>query len=197
MKALKYISLVSLVLQTTSMVVVVRYSRTIQTKDTERYLSSTAVVSGEIMKLIASMILIWYEASECDMKLKKKSFLKKFLSDFSLSKAIVNLYDEIYMKPLDTLKLAIPAALFTLQSNLLFIALSHLDAVTFQVTKFDYHIQLVQLFVIKVTYQLKILTTAFSSVILLGRQLELFKWISLFVLFIGVSLSQVYIKKIC
>jgi hypothetical protein len=40
---------------------------------------------------------------------------------------------EILNKPRDTIKLAIPAGLFTLQSNLLFLALSHLDSVTFQV----------------------------------------------------------------
>ena len=50
--------------------------------------------------------------------------------------------------------LAVPACLFTLQSNLLVIALTSLDAATFQVL-----------------YQLKILTTAFFSVLILEKQL--------------------------
>jgi hypothetical protein len=41
------------------MVVVVRYSRTIEAK--ERYLSSTAVFFGEIMKLLASIVLTWQQ----------------------------------------------------------------------------------------------------------------------------------------
>jgi UDP-sugar transporter A1/2/3 len=58
-KLLKYVSLFLLVLHTTSMVVVVRYSRTIEAK--ERYLSSTAVFFGEIMKLLASIVLTWQQ----------------------------------------------------------------------------------------------------------------------------------------
>ena len=58
---LKYVSLVLLILQTTSMVLVLRYSRTLETS--ERYLSSTAVVCGEVMKLVACLLLIWYQAS--------------------------------------------------------------------------------------------------------------------------------------
>lgn len=40
---------------------------------------------------------------------------------------------EIINSPMDCLKLAIPAGLYTLQNNLLFLALSHLDAATYQV----------------------------------------------------------------
>ena len=43
----------------------------------------------------------------------------------------------------------------------------------------------------KVSYQLKILTTALFSVMLLGKQLSRVQWVSLLVLFGGVSLVQV------
>ena len=43
---------------------------------------------------------------------------------------------------------------------------------------------------LKVSYQLKILTTALMSVLLLNKELDFHKWASLFILFIGVSLSQ-------
>lgn len=68
----------------------------------------------------------------------------------------------------------IPSGLYTLQNNLLFIALSNLDAATYQVT-----------------YQLKILTTALFSVLMLGKKLDSYKWVSLVILMAGVSFVQV------
>lgn len=70
-------------------------------------------------------------------------------------------------------KLAIPALLYTLQNTLQYVAVSNLDAASFQVT-----------------YQLKILTTAMFSVIMLGRTLTPRKWTSLLLLVIGVSIVQ-------
>lgn len=43
----------------------------------------------------------------------------------------------------------------------------------------------------KVTYQLKILTTALFSVSMLGRRLGLYQWLSLLFLMAGVTLVQV------
>lgn len=64
---IKYFSLSLLILQTTSLVLVMRYSRTstIKTENgqpADRYLSSTAVVCAEIMKLIACLLIIWAQA---------------------------------------------------------------------------------------------------------------------------------------
>lgn len=44
------------------------------------------------------------------------------------------LLEEIVNKPGQTIKLAIPAGIYTLQNNLLYVALSNLDAATYQVT---------------------------------------------------------------
>lgn len=44
------------------------------------------------------------------------------------------LREEIVNKPVETMKLAIPAGIYTLQNNLLYVALSNLDAATYQVT---------------------------------------------------------------
>ena len=82
--------------------------------------------------------------------------------------------EDIVQKPGETLKLLIPSGLYTLQNNLLFVALSNLDAATYQVT-----------------YQLKILTTAIFSVLMLGKQLNGLKWFSLVILMTGVSVVQV------
>ena len=65
------------------------------------------------------------------------------------------------------------AGLYTLQKNLLYLAISNLDAAVFQVT-----------------YQTKILTTAIFSVLLLGRKLSRIKVCALFVLTFGVMLVQ-------
>lgn len=43
------------------------------------------------------------------------------------------LRQEILHKPVETLKLAIPSGIYTLQNNLLYVALSNLDAATYQV----------------------------------------------------------------
>ena len=61
-----------------------------------------------------------------------------------------------------------------IQNNLQYIAAENLDAATFQVT-----------------YQIKILTTAGFSVLLLRKTLNLSKWISLFLLALGVGIVQV------
>ncbi|KAK0717682.1 nucleotide-sugar transporter-domain-containing protein [Lasiosphaeria miniovina] len=74
----------------------------------------------------------------------------------------------------DCWKLVVPAALYTLQNSLVYVAISNLDAVTFQVT-----------------YQLKILTTVLFSILLLGRSISLRQWLALVLLTLGVALVQI------
>ena len=78
----------------------------------------------------------------------------------------------------DRWKLAIPAMLYTLENSLQYIAISNLNAATFQLTN-----------------QLKILTTAVSSVMLLGRALNARKWVSLVLLMLGVVIVQIPTKS--
>ncbi|XP_014902692.1 solute carrier family 35 member A3b isoform X1 [Poecilia latipinna] len=151
---LKYLSLGVLVLQTTSLVLTMRYSRTLK-EDGPRYLASSAVVTAEVLKIFTCTFLVFME------------------NKYSLRAMNLLLKEEIVKKPVETMKLAVPAGIYTLQNNLLYVALSNLDAATYQVT-----------------YQLKILTTALFSVSMLGKRLGLYQWLSLLSLMAGVMLVQ-------
>jgi UDP-sugar transporter A1/2/3 len=70
-------------------------------------------------------------------------------------------------------KLTIPAGLYFVQNNLQYVAVTLLDAATFQVT-----------------YQFKIITTAMFTVLLLHRSLTNLKWVSLGLLTAGIALVQ-------
>ena len=53
---------------------------------------------------------------------------------FSVRKSIRAFKDEIIGKPFETMKLIVPSGLYCLQNNLLFVALTNLDAATYQVS---------------------------------------------------------------
>lgn len=153
---MKWTSLVLLVVQTTVQVLTMRYSRIAPIeKDAPRYLSSTAVVCAEALKVFTCLILVWRQC------------------DWSIQRAIGQVHDQIIMNPMDTVKICVPGVLYTIQNNLLFVALSNLDAGTYQVT-----------------YQLKILTTAIFCVIMLNKKLVVSQWFSLVILTAGVALVQ-------
>lgn len=70
---------------------------------------------------------------------RSRSSILNFKSDLfiftgqSLGNLFRTLQLEVWSKPRETTKLVIPAALYTIQNNLLFVALSNLDAATYQV----------------------------------------------------------------
>merc|ERR1719161_2132358 len=79
----------------------------------------------------------------------------------------------VISSPKELGKAAVPALLYLVQNNLQYVALGYLDPATYVVT-----------------YQLKILSTALMSVILLKRELSIQKWVALTLLVIGVSTVQ-------
>jgi UDP-sugar transporter A1/2/3 len=81
---------------------------------------------------------------------------------------------DVLGNPSETIKLIVPAAIYTFQNNILYHALTYLDTVTYQVT-----------------YQLKILTTALFAVAILGKRLHAKQWVALVLLTIGVTIVQV------
>ena len=111
----KYLSLVILIVQSTALVLVMRYSRTV-TVDGLKYLPTTAVVLTELLKLTVCVVMVFYNAQ------------------WNLSKGSSVLYTEIIQKKTETLKVSVPSVLYTVQNNLLYLALTYLDAATFQVS---------------------------------------------------------------
>ena len=65
------------------------------------------------------------------------------------------------MTLIEIVKVSVPSFVYTVQNNLLYFALSHLDAATYQVC-----------------YQSKILTTALFSVMLLNKQLSWLQYVN-------------------
>lgn len=112
-KNMKYISLIVLVAQNAALVLTMRYSRMVT--DGKMYLASTAVVLTELLKFTISLSIIFYN------------------NNFDVEKTVKLLGLEIVVKGYETVKVSVPSVLYTIQNNLLYIALTHLNAVTFQV----------------------------------------------------------------
>ena len=110
----KYLSLLVLIIQSTTLVLVMRYSRTV-TVDGLKYLPTTAVVLTELLKLSVCVAVVLYKA------------------DWNMSHGLSILYTEIVEKRTEMLKISVPGVLYTIQNNLLYLALTYLDAATFQV----------------------------------------------------------------
>lgn len=112
---LKWISLVLMVVQTVSMVLLLRVSRT-QHVEGPRYLNTTAIFLGEVLKLFASLVLHWYSSTD----------RHAFFGDLSVRSGALH--------PLDLAKTSVPSLLYAVQNNLLYVGISHLSAGTYQVT---------------------------------------------------------------
>lgn len=127
----------------------------------QRYHASTAVFLNEVIKLAISLTMALYEITT--------------KSQASQSTTILGMFEELAgsMFGGDSWKMAIPAMLYTTQNSLQYIAAGNLDAATFQVTS-----------------QLKILTTAIFSVVLLGKALGTRRWLSLVLLTLGVAVAS-------
>ena len=108
---MKYLSLLILVIQNSSLVLLLRYSRIVSGQP---YITSTAVFLTEVLKITCSICLLHYE------------------TEFNFRKTTESIHD-IFIRFTETLWVAVPAFLYTVQNNLLYIALTKLDAATYQV----------------------------------------------------------------
>eukprot|EP00929_Paragymnodinium_shiwhaense_P028800 TRINITY_DN16628_c0_g1_i1.p1 TRINITY_DN16628_c0_g1~~TRINITY_DN16628_c0_g1_i1.p1 ORF type:complete len:378 (-),score=72.65 TRINITY_DN16628_c0_g1_i1:158-1291(-) len=151
--SMKWISLVLLVLQTVGVIFAIRLSRA-PVPGSPLYLMSSAVFSSEVLKFVLSLTFLLRESS-WRPSLMWRSQREQLAS------------------PASWLRTAAPCFLYTVQNNMLFVALSNLPGAEYQVT-----------------YQLKILSTALLSTLILGRRFSTVQWMALFLLTGGVSLIQ-------
>ena len=151
---IKWIALIALVFQNSGLAIAMRYTFLAVTDN--RYLTSTAVLIAEIMKLVISLIACFIIDSRSSWK-GFSSLVKK----------------EIFNSPTDWLKLTVPSILYTLQNSLQYYSMSCLSAPVFQVL-----------------YQMKIITTAIFSVLILAKHISSSQWISVVALSVGVALVQ-------
>nr|CAD7605170.1 unnamed protein product [Timema genevievae] len=89
-----------------------RYART---RTGDMFLSSTAVLMSEVVKLGTCLVLVYLEEG-----------------NFNLF--VNSLHNTIIKQPMDTLKVCVPSFVYLMQNNLLYVSASHLDAATYQVS---------------------------------------------------------------
>ncbi|KAJ3758433.1 nucleotide-sugar transporter-domain-containing protein [Lentinula raphanica] len=165
---LKYVSLVTLAVQNSMLTIIMHYSR-VSIPSSRMYSAAAAVLMNEVLKGSISLLIAY---CRIESNIGTESLLlpglqpKVFLSKFKkLSRDIFSA---------DCWKLSIPAVLYVIQNNLQYVAASNLPAATFQVS-----------------YQMKILTTAAFSVVMLRKKLTSLQWVSLLALAIGVGIVQI------
>jgi len=158
---LKYISLVTLAVQNAALSIVMHYSR-VSTPPSQSYSPASAVLLNEILKGTISFIVAVMRVFDAQDSLTRKSY----------PACIQQVSQEIFSA--DCWKLSIPAILYVIQNSLQFVAISNLPVATFQVT-----------------YQMKILTTAAFSVMMLRKSISSTKWSALFFLAFGVAIVQI------
>jgi UDP-sugar transporter A1/2/3 len=158
------------------------YSR-ITTAPNKTYSAAAAVLLNELLKGSVSIIIALRKIDVDMANMPLSSWTEKdsrhltrptskILPSYLHSSRIKNLSGQVFSS--DCYKLAVPAVLYVIQNNLQYVAATNLDVATFQVT-----------------YQMKILTTAFFSVLLLRKRLSRSKWAALILLAIGVGIVQI------
>ncbi|WVR06857.1 hypothetical protein IAU60_003893 [Kwoniella sp. DSM 27419] len=182
---LKWISLMTLALQNAFLTIIMHYSR-IATPPGKTYSAATAVLLNELLK---GFISVFIALKRIDTNMSNSPpppvYSEKSMDrDMSISRPSGPLPSILHSSRLralsravfspDCYKLSVPAILYVIQNNLQYVAASNLDVATFQVT-----------------YQMKILTTAFFSVLMLRKRLSKAKWASLVLLAVGVGIVQI------
>ncbi|ORY79696.1 nucleotide-sugar transporter-domain-containing protein [Leucosporidium creatinivorum] len=181
------LSLITLTLQNSALTIVLHYSR-ISVPADKMYSAASAVLLNECLKGTISISIAFYntllatpgsgyaplspeDRSDEEKAAQRPKRWDEVLTVSRVRKAGAKLRKDVFSS--DCWKLSIPACLYVVQNNLQFVAASNLDVPTFQVT-----------------YNLKILTTALFSVVLLRKRLTPKKWLALFFLAAGVGVVQ-------
>ncbi|KAK7035287.1 hypothetical protein VNI00_012054 [Paramarasmius palmivorus] len=170
---LKYLSLVTLAVQNAALSIVMHHSR-VSTPPSLAYSPAAAVLLNELLKgTISFLIALARTPDVAELPWQRMSLWESLCSlPYPWTPPFWYVCGEIFSP--DCWKLSIPAILYVVQNSLQFVAISNLPVASFQVT-----------------YQMKILTTAAFSVLLLRKKLTPAKWLSLFFLAIGVGIVQI------
>lgn len=175
--------LVTLALQNASLAIIMHYSRVSVAPD-KVYSAASAVLLNEILKGCISFAIAFarlkppvestrgYDQLPATPATQMTFTRPSVSAPASLRTRLRYIFNQIASP--DSWKLSIPALLYVLQNNLQYIAVSNLDVPTFQITN-----------------QMKILTTAGFSVLLLRKRLNGWKWASLALLAFGVGIVQI------
>lgn len=154
----------------------------VSTPPSRAYSAASAVLLNELLKGFISLAIAVCNIDKPCQQTSRKAALgymftsspPSFATTYNMDKWLYRFKRvgrEVFSE--DCWKLAIPAILYVIQNNLQYVAAANLDVATFTVT-----------------YQMKILTTAAFSVMLLRKKLGPTKWMALFFLAIGVGIVQ-------
>jgi len=155
--ARKWGALSIFILQNAGVILIMRYSRVMPGAP---YSSRVAVLAQELVKLPICTLFFALESG-------------------GLLAGARALMEDLKHNKSEWLQLGIPALLYTLQNNCLFIGLTNLEAA-----------------IAHVTYQAKILFTAVFSICLLGKKLGHVQWLGLLMLVLGVICVQGLMDKL-
>ncbi|KAF9464780.1 nucleotide-sugar transporter-domain-containing protein [Collybia nuda] len=172
---LKHISLVTLAVQNSLLTIIMHYSR-VSAPPSRTYSAATAVLMNEILKGLISLVIAYIRIDTPQRYISPYPLDGSQATGASWTPLFLFRIQELgrHVFSSDCWKLSIPAILYVIQNNLQYVAASNLEAATFQVT-----------------YQMKILTTAAFSVLLLRRRLSPSQWLALLFLAIGVGVVQI------
>eukprot|EP00567_Pseudictyota_dubia_P002280 CAMPEP_0197466872 /NCGR_PEP_ID=MMETSP1175-20131217/65275_1 /TAXON_ID=1003142 /ORGANISM="Triceratium dubium, Strain CCMP147" /LENGTH=494 /DNA_ID=CAMNT_0043002927 /DNA_START=1 /DNA_END=1483 /DNA_ORIENTATION=+ len=182
---LKNAVLIALAVQQAGLVLVIRYSK-MQEGGAKKYVNSTAVVSAECFKIVLNVSIGLFVLANRSRRYSKldsgtdQSQTEEASVPSTTSQASSQLsYTQTFTKLMklifhcDSVHMAVPALLYVIQNNLLFVALANLSVPVYQITN-----------------QGKLLTTAICSRIFLNRKLSWLQYLSLIILATGVALVQ-------
>jgi len=117
---MKYVSLVALVVQNASLILLTRYAKT---QPGDQFLSTSAVVMAELCKMSACLVIVFFETKTPGGSLPQ-----------NISSWFAHLHNVLVNNFSDTLKVAVPAFIYMVQNNLNYVAVGNLPAATFQVS---------------------------------------------------------------
>lgn len=170
---LKWAALFALILQNAGLAILMRYTFLLAASNpSQRYIASTAVLLSEVVKLIIATIACYSDDSHGSFEQLKallylecvdnyKDFLKLCVPSLLYTIQVRRRFDLIQCSLLGYLCASPYNNIFSLQNSLQYFSMSCLSAPVFQVL-----------------YQMKIITTAIFSVILLSKRISSLQWVS-------------------